>query len=179
MVNSEAEGSSGTMHRRSRRTIISELTSSTFAQRTSGVTLTNLNRRPVRQVCPCYRLPQLTPGRALADTARLPVCTALEEPLRVSHEQATRLCRSGQFPSCERFRIATPGRQATGSFRVGQAFSGFTTVAESTSVSRQLITSAAWVIGIPTAITLLILLAIWITENVWMPTEAAFTWLSF
>jgi hypothetical protein len=167
------------MKRRGKRTIISELTPPIVAKRTSGVILTNLNRRPVRRVCPCYRLPQLTPGRALTNTARLPVCMALEEPLRISHEQAARLCRSGEFPTCERFRIAIPSRQTTGSFSVEQASAGFMTLGESTSVSRQLITSAAWVIGIPTAITFLILLAIWITENVWMPTEAAYTWLGF
>jgi hypothetical protein len=36
---------------------------------------------------------------------------------------------------------------------------------------RQLISSAAWVIGIPAGITLLIVIAIWLTENVWMPTD--------
>lgn len=45
------------------------------------------------------------------------------------------------------------------------------TEAEEPSLGRQLLTSAAWVIGIPAVITLLIIIAIWFTENIWMPTQ--------
>jgi hypothetical protein len=80
-------------------------------------------------------------------------------------EQASRLCRSGAFPTCERFQSAHPDWHPAG---------GESTVAGKATplVSRDLLISIAWVIGIPTAITFLIMLAIWITENVWMPTES-------
>ncbi|MEX2425190.1 MAG: hypothetical protein WD401_00330 [Thermomicrobiaceae bacterium] len=123
--------------------------------------------RSPRRVCPCYRLPQLAPGTALTGRARLPVCTALDEIAHINHEKAARLCRSGAFPTCDRFISAYPDWQPT--TPVANPASAPSTT--EFSISRQLLSSAAWVIGIPTAITLMIILAIWITENVWMPTQ--------
>ncbi len=45
------------------------------------------------------------------------------------------------------------------------------TAAPEKSLGWQLLTSAAWVVGIPAGITLLIIIAIWLTENVWMLTQ--------
>jgi hypothetical protein len=39
------------------------------------------------------------------------------------------------------------------------------------SLPQQLLSSALWVVGIPTAITLIIIIAIWLTENVWLPAQ--------
>jgi hypothetical protein len=123
----------------------------------------------IRRVCPCYRLPQFVPDSSLASHRRLPVCAALNPAIHISREQASRLCRSGEFPSCDRFRTALPDWDMAKS----PAYSGRSQpAADADEFRKQLISSAAWVIGIPTAITFLIMLAIWITENVWMPTES-------
>ena len=130
-----------------------------------------------QRICPYYRLPQLVPIREHPRVQRLPRCLALDTPQSITREQASSLCRSGEFPTCQWY-------QQSGSIAPERPFqikrptipraSAPTVEGTATAeqpLSRQLVNSAVWVIGIPTAITLIIMLAIWITENVWMPTQ--------
>ncbi len=129
---------------------------------------------PLRRVCPYYRLPQLRPGQSLSGRERLPVCAVGELDAHVSFRQAQELCRSGEYPTCDWFRRADPNwaKGDTAPIMVGAAArSGNAAGAETHPLSRQLLSSALWVVGIPTAITLIIIMAIWVTENVWMPTQ--------
>lgn len=114
---------------------------------------------PAVRVCPYYQIRQLTPRDRSAGAVRIPACTALQHPEPLDHEQATALCRSGAYRECGRFR----GAQRTGA--------SARPLRIESSLARRLLISALWVVGIPTAITLLILIAAWFTENVWVPTE--------
>lgn len=131
-----------------------------------------LERRSVRRVCPYFRLPQLTPGSALHGQGRLPVCGAVEPNRSLGLDRAARLCRSGEFPTCERFQAAYPNWHPPEELHPAAAPAS--TSQGAAPISRHLLSSAAWVIGIPAGITLLIILAIWFTENVWMPPQHAF-----
>jgi hypothetical protein len=120
-------------------------------------------------------MPQLSPDEALRESARRPVCVALDEAEYLTRETAAELCRASRFPSCDRFQIAFPDWNPDDQGWPARTSPGTLDPESATALSpvtRQLISSAAWVIGIPTAITVLIMLAIWLTENVWMPTEA-------
>ncbi len=136
-------------------------------QRNESVIARSTGQWTERRVCPCFRLPQLTPGQPLRARARLPVCAAVDPAEPVGRDQAARLCRSGEYPTCDWFRTAFPDWTPEDDMRPVTPAS----VAAPDETSRRLLSSAAWVIGIPTGITLLIILAIWFTENVWMPTQ--------
>lgn len=125
-------------------------------------------RISLSRVCPCYRLPQLKPGQPARGRDRLPICAVGELDARVSVRQARELCRSGLFPTCEWFRRAYPDWKPGDTSPAGTS----TAVdARENPFIHQLLSSALWVVGIPTAITLIIIILIWITENVWMPTQ--------
>jgi hypothetical protein len=89
------------------------------------------------------------------------MCVALDEPLELNREQARSLCRSCDHQSCRRFREASSPDRASNAATIDQ------------SVQRRLVGSALWVIGIPVAITLMIVLALWLTEHVWLSTQTA------
>lgn len=116
-------------------------------------------KRTAIRICPYYRLPQVGRNAAADGGCSPPSCTALRNPAPLGPDVAARLCRSGAFRTCERYQRARSSehRQWTDSREL--------------TLTRRLLTSALWVLGIPTAITLAILVAAWITEKVWVPTE--------
>lgn len=126
---------------------------------------------PLSRVCPCYRLPQLKPGQPVRGRDRLPICAVGELDARISLRQARELCRSGQYPTCEWFRRAHPDWESGDTSPAGATGISTTIDPQEFPILRQLLSSAIWVVGIPTAITLIIIILIWITENVWMPTQ--------
>lgn len=115
--------------------------------------------RSATRICPYYRLPEIGRHASTAPGEHRPNCTAVAPPEPLDRETATALCRSGAYPTCRRYRRVSP--EASGRAKRGGH----------PSLARRLLTSALWVIGIPTAITLMILIAAWITEKVWVPTE--------
>jgi hypothetical protein len=117
------------------------------------------------RLCPYYRLPQL-PVTSANDTAeRLPVCTALGFPHVIDRARARSLCRTCDYTTCQRFLDAR---------------SSWTSITESTAredpLTRRLANSAKWVIGIPVVITLMIVLALWITEHVLLAASMTIVW---
>jgi hypothetical protein len=131
--------------------------------------MTTTNVRPFRiaVVCPCYRLPQLVDEarppdsshrygipqlleeRRTEETGRRPRCAALNDAWRIDPQHASRFCRSSQYGHCPRF-VTTVPRPVT------------------PSVAKRLLASVLWVLGIPTAIVIVILLAAWLTEHVFV-----------
>lgn len=121
--------------------------------------MTKTVTRSATRVCPYFRLPRFGRLEPSGNSPGLPACTALAPPHDLDHETAARLCRSGAYPRCSWFRTAQPAAIATRRYT------------SEPPLGKKLLTSALWVIGIPTGITLLILIAAWITENVWAPTQ--------
>lgn len=123
-----------------------------------GAMARTVSRSTVR-VCPYYRLPQFGRLQSSATSPHLPVCNALDPPRTLDLETASTLCRSGKFPTCHRYQHAQKAVDSTKQR------------SSEPPLARRLLISALWVIGIPTGITLLILIAAWITENLWAPTQ--------
>jgi hypothetical protein len=117
-------------------------------------------------VCPFYRLPQLKPGELLTPEERCPRCAAFNNNEPIEAQQARRLCRTSAYPSCQRFQLATPQRGSYARRHLADQ-----SLSEEPTLLRQLLQSAVWVIGIPVVITLAIVVALWITEHVWVVTE--------
>jgi hypothetical protein len=141
--------------------------------RTSNVIMTGNSGRVAPRICPCYRLAQLIPDReTAARDPSLPICVALEPVINIERDRASRLCRSGEFPSCDRFRAAYPNWNPANNPRPARANATTTTAPHPEDFRQHVLSSLMWVIGIPTGITIAIILAIWFTENVWMPTES-------
>jgi hypothetical protein len=99
-------------------------------------------------------------------------------PEHLERQTIETLCRTGNFPTCPRFQDAYTKSRTSERFTDDRSASSEADDAWY-PIPRQLLSSAAWVIGIPTAITLLIVIAIWLTENVWMPTEQILVTLIF
>jgi hypothetical protein len=129
--------------------------------------ITNVRPFRIAVVCPCYRLPQLLDearrpdgshrygipqlleARLGDETARRPRCAALNDAWRINRQYERRFCRSSHYGRCPRFVTTVPRPMAP-------------------SVARRLVASVLWVLGIPTAIVLVILLAAWLTEHVFV-----------
>jgi hypothetical protein len=109
-------------------------------------------------VCPYYQIRQLQPRGQKPDGPR---CRAVQRDRLIETGTARQLCRSGAYQQCQRYVAIHP--QTTRPLQHTLR----------TSTAKRLLSSALWVIGIPLAITLLILLAAWFTEHVWITTQAA------
>lgn len=123
------------------------------------MTMAQTPSRSAIRVCPYYRLPQLAHRELTQGGCPRPTCAAVAIPQSLAPEEVASLCRSGAFQTCHRYQRA----RARGRPPVAGP--------PEPSLSRKLLTSALWVIGIPTAITLAILIAAWITEKLWVATE--------
>jgi hypothetical protein len=141
--------------------------------RNSNVTNPRTAAGSTRRICPCYRLAQLIQiDSPEAQNPGLPICAALNPAINIDREMAGKLCRSGEFPTCDRFRTAYPNWSPDDHYFPYRSGSSHSATAPSVEFRQQVLSSIAWIIGIPMAITIAIMLAIWITENVWMPTES-------
>jgi hypothetical protein len=141
--------------------------------RKSNVTYLRTAAGSARRICPCYRLAQLIQiDSPEARNPSLPICAALDPAINIDRDMAAKLCRSGEFPACDRFRTAYPNWSPDDRRFPYQSTTEQHTATTSSEFKQHVLSSIAWVIGIPTAITIAIMLAIWITENVWIPTES-------
>ncbi len=118
-------------------------------------------RTQANRICPYYRLPQLIPVDAPDAERDLPICSAQSPSAPIRLEHAANMCRSGRYPQCSRYPKPL----------VQHATSDNATHPDYEDLTRKLFTSALWVIGIPVGITLLLVLAMWFTENIWTPPQ--------
>jgi hypothetical protein len=88
----------------------------------------------------------------------MPTCAARTERWTISPEYVDRYCTSGYHSRCPRFAAPVVSEGSAPS------------PASATNLTRRLLYSAAWVVGIPTAIVFLIMLAAWLTEHVFLVT---------
>ena len=133
-----------------------------------------------RVTCPWYQLPQLRPGATPPARERVSFCRAAGRSIDTAHIRG--YCHSGAYANCPWYRMPASGPNGAAATRgLGsptEANRNHADSSDAVSTARRITSSALWIVGIPAVITLLILILAWLTENVWIATQAAQTFQS-